>query len=338
MNSRFQQRFNPLGLQLNSTQQINTFTHEQAIIPSVHDPLIENETNENWTQDLMTFFNANKHVLSDQSDSSPSDSDDSSHFGWDSRASFDDDIRIRKERWLRKVHAPPKPAIKLPQDDPENIAAESICSLFQEEETPHGYAPYIKKKRSPQKSKARESVLAVLNKNPPRIQAAPEPMDFPPQKLAVKTPSPPSSPAPPSSPTPPSSAPSPSSTETMQLPSPQLPQPSLNPEASDFQPSSKNQIVPLMRIIFPPDDLLSIIHHLRQKRQIRHRRGHVINSIYTSKVAPLMSIRFSIAQTYRMEMARHHARLMSAFGYMCVCQNFHYPLFTSNQSCFCNFI
>ena len=146
MNSRFQQRFNPLGLQLNSTQQINTFTHEQAIIPSVHDSLIENETNENWTQDLMTFFNANKHVLFDQSDSSPSDSDDSSHFGWDSRASFDDDIRIRKERWLRKVHAPPKPAIKLPQDDPENIAAESICSLFQEEETPHGNAPLHKEK------------------------------------------------------------------------------------------------------------------------------------------------------------------------------------------------
>ena len=323
MNSRFQQRFNPLGLQLKSTQQINTFNHEQAIIPSVHRPHVENETNENWTQDLMTFFNANKHVLSDQTDSSSSDSDDSSHFGWDSRASFDDDIRIRKERLLRRVHAPPKPAIKLPQEDPENIAAESICSLFQEEETPHGYAPYIKKKRSPQKSKARESVLTVLNKNPPRMQATPESVDFPSQKSTVKTPSPPSSPAPPSS---------------TEIPIPQSPQPSLNPEASDFQPSSKNQIVPLMRIIFPPDDLSAIIHHLRLKRQIRHRRGHVINSIYTSNIAPLMSIRFSIAQTYRMEMARHHARLMSAFGYMCVCQNFDYPLFTSNQSCFCNFI
>ena len=265
MNSRFQQRFNPLGLQLKSTQQINTFTHEQAIIPSVHRPHVENETNENWTQDLMTFFNANKHVLSDQTDSS--DSDDSSHFGWDSRASFDDDIRIRKERLLRRVHAPPKPAIKLPQEDPENIAAESICSLFQEEETPHGYAPYIKKKRSPQKSKARESVLTVLNKNPPRIQPAPESVDVPPQKLTVKTPSPPSSPAPPSL------APSPSSTERKQIPSPQLPEPSLNPEASDFQPSSKNQIVPLMKIIFPPDDLSAIIHQLYL--YIQHCTSHV---------------------------------------------------------------
>ena len=56
MNSRFQQRFNPLGLGLKSSQQINTFTHEEATTPPVHRPLIENETNENWTQDLMTFL------------------------------------------------------------------------------------------------------------------------------------------------------------------------------------------------------------------------------------------------------------------------------------------